>query len=130
MPNFTSVFSADSWRRKFEEARISDLNYELGKWAQESKNKLSHRLRLGNSPSSGSSWHSNRSAVPKSTSVSGVNLLKKVKSLSLIPYLHLPINIRAHRGEGDDPPRSPHSLPPERGSKLGKIGKSSHKNAI
>ena len=74
MPNFTSVFSADSWRRKFEEARISDLNYELGKWAQESKNKLSHRLRLGNSPSSGSSWHSNRSAVPKSTSVSGVNL--------------------------------------------------------
>ena len=105
MPNFTSVFSADSWRRKFEEARISDLNYELGKWAQESKNKLSHRLRLGNSPSSGSSWHSNRSAVPKSTSVSGVNLLKKVKSfadthLSLIPYLHLPINIRAHRGGG------------------------------
>ena len=70
MPNFTSVFSADSWRRKFEEARISDLNYELGKWAQESKNKLSHRLRLGNSPSSGSSWHNNRSAVPKSTSVS------------------------------------------------------------
>ena len=85
MPNFTSVFSADSWRRKFEEARISDLNYELGKWAQESKNKLSHRLRLGNSPSSGSSWH-NRSAVPKSTSVS-----EAVKSLSLylVTYFYL-----------------------------------------
>lgn len=81
MPNFTSVFSADSWRRKFEEARISDLNYELGKWAQESKNKLSHRLRLGNSPSSGSSWHSNRSAVPKSTSVpAGLTLFPKSKS--------------------------------------------------
>lgn len=56
MPNWLSALQA-----KLEEARISDLNYELGKWAQESKAYVSNLKPT--------SWRRPSSNVPKSTSV-------------------------------------------------------------
>lgn len=67
MPKFGSVFS--TLQAKLEEARISDLNHELGKWAQESKAYVSSFKTdsIGFRPSS--LWRRPTSNVPKSTSV-------------------------------------------------------------
>lgn len=59
MPRFGSVLS--SLQSKIEEARISDLNYELGKLVQDTKCYFSTTFR--------SSSNSFRASVPKSTSL-------------------------------------------------------------
>jgi hypothetical protein len=66
MPRLGGVFSA--LQAKLEEARISDLNYELGKWAQESRAYVSSFRHDGLRPWRRSS-SATSSSVPKSTSL-------------------------------------------------------------
>ena len=62
MPRFSSVFS--SLQAKIEEARISDLNYELGRALESTKCYFSSTFKAGSTVSS-----TVRSSVPKSTSL-------------------------------------------------------------
>ena len=85
MPKFGSVFS--TLQAKIEEARISDLNYELGKFVQDTK------CYLTSFKSQHSFGTAVRSSVPKSTSLpvfpeaaAGVQKSNQVRAVEPLKY--------------------------------------------